>query len=103
MASPVEIAKKDYETVAASQTAQILGDDGQAGDVLDKVIVVPETTAAGTVALLDGSTSTNIFVTGTLADLSPITIDLGGIASVNGPWKITTGANVHVIACGRFT
>ena len=91
-----------YEDVAASQTAQVLGTDGAAGDFLEKIIIIPETTAAGTVALLDLTTSRNIFVTGTLSDLSPIVIPIGAY-SVNGAWKITTGANVHVIAVGKFS
>lgn len=93
----------DYETVAASQTTQALGPTGHAGDVLQRVIIVPETTSAGTVAIKDGSgTAINIFVSGTLADLSTITVELG-LRSTDGAWQITTGSAVHVIAVGRFT
>ena len=91
-----------YEDVAASQTAQVLGTDGAIGDYLAGVLIVPETTGAGTVALLDLTTSVNIFVAGTLADLTPIWIPMG-CRSVLGPWKITTGANVHVRAVGKFS
>lgn len=94
--------RTDYELVAASQTTQTLGPVGGAGDILDKVIIVPETTGAGTVAIKDGSgTAINIFVAGTLADLSPIVVNIGARSS-SGAWQITTGANVHVIAVGKF-
>ena len=96
-----------YKDVAASQTAAVLGSVGASdarakGDYIERIIIVPETTGAGTIALLDGTVSRNIFVAGTLSDLSPIVIPLG-IRSINGAWNITTGANVHVIAVGSFT
>lgn len=102
MASPVELDPYGYEDVAASQTGQVLGANGAAGDVISHVTVIPETVSAGTIALIDGTVSRNIFVSGTLSNLAPFTIPLG-MRSVNGPWKITTGAAVHVIAVGRFT
>lgn len=95
--------KTDYELVAASQTTQTIGPVGAIGDVLERVIIVPETTAAGTVAIKDGSgTAINIFVAGTLADLKPHVVVIGARSAV-GAWQITTGANVHVIAIGSFT
>lgn len=100
--APVVLASQTYQDVAASQTAVILGTTGAVGDWLDGVLVIPETTAAGTVALLDSATSVNIFVTGTLTSLVPFFIAMG-CQSKNGAWKITTGANVHVRAVGNFT
>lgn len=91
-----------YETVAASQTAQVLGPNGGSGDFLDHLIVIPATTGAGAIALLDGSTSISVFATGTLADLKPFSIPCG-MHSVSGAWKITTGANVSVIGVGKFS
>lgn len=91
-----------YEDVAASQTGQVLGVNGRAGDYISHVVIIPETTSAGTIALLDGSTSRNIFVSGTLSNLAPIHVVLG-LTSGNGPWNITTGAAVHVIAVGIFS
>jgi len=44
----------------------------------------------------------NVFVTGTLSNLTPIYIPLH-MRSVSGAWKLTTGAAVSVIAIGRFT
>ena len=61
-----QIANK-YELIAASQTDQALGATGKAGDILERLIIVPETTGAGTVAIQDGdATAINVLVTGTL-------------------------------------
>ena len=92
----------NYETVAASQTAQVLGLNGAQGDYIERLIIVPATTGPGLVTLIDGSTSIPIMVTGGTTTLEPIVVDLG-MYSVTGPWKITTGANVSVIAVGTFT
>jgi len=91
-----------YETIAAGQTAQALGAVGGNGDYLERLIIIPETTGAGTIALLDGTVSTNVFVSGTLSNLTPITIPIGA-RSTTGKWSVTTGANVHVIAVGIFS
>lgn len=92
----------NYETVAASQTGQILGLKGQAGDYVEKLVIVPGTTGPGLVTLIDGSTSIPIMVTGGTTTLVPIVVELG-LYSVTGAWSITTGSNVSVIAIGRFT
>lgn len=94
----------DYETVAAGQTDQSLGPNGNAGDILERLIIVPATTGAGTISIKDGSGSAiNVFVTGTLSDLKPHVIQIGARSTGTGGWKVTTGANVSVIAIGRFT
>jgi alkylation response protein AidB-like acyl-CoA dehydrogenase len=94
----------EYETVAASQTAQVLGATGAAGDYLRRLIIIPATLSPGAVALLDNATSINILPGGasSLTELKPIVVDIDAI-SVSGAWKITTGANVSVIAIGDFT
>lgn len=94
----------DYESVAASQTASILGTAGAIGDYLFGVLVIPETTSPGNVLMLDNATSTTIFVGGasSVSNLIPFLIPLG-YYSVSGAWKLTTGANVHVIGVGKFT
>jgi hypothetical protein len=97
-----DAARVSYEDVAASQTAQVLGTTGATGDILHHLVIVPAATNAGTVALLDGTVSRNVFVTGTLSDLHPIIIPVG-TKSVNGAWKVTTGASVSVIAVGQFS
>lgn len=101
-AQPAGAPLTDYELVAASQTTQILGPVGASGDILERCIITPETTGAGTVAIKDGSnTAINIFVAGTLSDLKPHVVHIGA-RSTAGAWQITTGANVHVVCVGRF-
>lgn len=100
--APVVLASQTYQDVAASQTATVLGSTGATGDWLEGITIIPETTAAGTVALIDSSTSVNIFVAGTLTSLVPFFVPLPAL-SKNGAWKITTGANVHIRAFGNFT
>jgi hypothetical protein len=91
----------DYETVAKSQTAQVLGLLGAQGDYVERLIIVPETTSPGLVSLLDGSTTLAIMVAGTTT-IAPIMVDLG-LYSKTGAWSVTTGDNVHVVAIGSFT
>lgn len=94
----------EYETVAASQTAQTLGATGGAGDYIAGVLVIPATTSPGNVILLDNATSITIFTGGasSVSNLVPFLIPLG-MTSVSGAWKITTGANVSCIGIGNFT
>ncbi len=97
------VGEGQYETVAAAATDQALGASGAAGDWLRGLLIVPATTGAGTVSIKDGAGSgINVFVSGTLADLTPIWIPLW-IKSTSGAWKVTTGSNVSVIAVGNFT
>lgn len=93
-----------YVTVAASQTAQVLGGAGARGDFIEGIVIIPGTTGAGNVALLDNATSITVFVggTGSVTALTPVYVPLRMFSTL-GPWKITTGANVSCIAIGRFT
>lgn len=104
MAELVDVIGLNYETVAASATAQVLGGNGSAGDRIDGVLVIPATTSPGSVALLDSATSITIFTGGasSVSNLVPFFVPLG-MLSHSGAWKITTGSNVSVIAVGRFT
>lgn len=94
----------EYETVAASQTAQALGATGATGDYLKRIIIVPASVSPGSVAILDNATSITVFPGGanSLTELKPIVVEWGAY-SVSGAWKITTGANIAVIAIGDFT
>lgn len=105
MAGKIAIAANLYETVAASQTAQVLGATGAVNDVLEGVLIVPATTSPGAVAILDGATSITIFAggAGSVSNLVPFFVPLAGIRSVSGAWKITTGTNVSAIGIGMFT
>ena len=99
-----ELRADEYETVAASQTAQTLGATGAAGDYLAGVLVIPATVSPGNVIILDNVTSITVFTGGTnsVSNLVPFFIPLG-LTSVSGAWKITTGANVSAIGIGNFT
>jgi len=94
----------EYETVAASQTAQVLGATGATGDYISGLLVIPATTSPGNVLLLDNATSITVFTGGatSVSNLVPFFIPLGMI-SVSGAWKVTTGSNVSVIGIGNFT
>ena len=92
-----------YETVAASQTAQVLGVSGNKYDYMSHLIIKPATTSPGAVTLIDGVTSIVIFPGGadSVSNLVPFTVPLD-MYSVSGSWKITTGADVSVIAVGNW-
>ncbi len=99
-----DISAGEYETVAASATAQVLGATGGAGDYISGVLVIPATTSPGNVLLLDNATSITVFTGGgsSVSNLVPFFIPLG-LISVSGAWKLTTGSNVSCIGIGNFT
>lgn len=95
----------EYETVAASQTTQVLGATGAAGDYLVGMLVIPATTSPGNVQIKDGSNGAiTVFAGGasSVSNLVPFFVPLG-IRSVQGAWQVTTGSNVSVIGIGEFT
>jgi hypothetical protein len=95
----------EYETVAASQTDQVIGATGAAGDYLSHVVVSPGTAGCGVVTIKDNATTIIAFPGGgttALSNLIPFIIPVG-ITSTSGAWKITTGANVTCVAVGNFT
>lgn len=89
-----------YETVAVSQTAQVLGGAGATGDYLHRLIISVATSATSTVTLLDGATS--IVITAANAAIGTVSVEMN-MKSNEGPWKITTGAGATVIAAGKFS
>jgi hypothetical protein len=93
-----------YETVAANTSSQTLGGAGAVGDYLEGVLIVPDTTSPGSVAIIDNVTTIIIFIGGTnsLMDLTPFYVQLG-LVSASGSWKVATGSSVHCVAIGRFT
>ena len=94
------------ETVAASQTSQVLGTNGARGDRLDMLIVVPATTSPGNVIVQDGENpAVTLFAGGasSVSNLVPFPIWMNGEKSTNGAWKITTGSNVSVVSVGQFS
>jgi hypothetical protein len=99
-----DVCVGEYETVAASQTAQALGATGATGDYISGILVVPATTSPGNVLLLDNAISITVFTGGasSVSNLVPFLIPLG-MYSVSGAWKITTGSNVSCVGIGNFT
>lgn len=95
----------EYETVAASATAQALGPTGATGDYLAGVLIIPATTSPGAVSIKDGGGSAVTIFTGgasSVSNLVPFFVPLG-IKSVAGAWSVTTGTNVSAIGVGNFT
>jgi hypothetical protein len=92
-----------YETVAASQTDQVLGGTGAAGDYLERLICVVATAATAAVSLEDGTgANMSVLPNSPGGGVGTYVIDFG-VASAIGGWEVTTGAGVTVIAIGSFT
>ena len=95
-----------YEHVAASSTAQVLGGTGAVGDYLHRIICTVSTAATAAVQVVDG-TGVGI-LTHTILPNSPgggigvYNVEINAV-SANGAWKITTGAGVEVMAVGIFS
>jgi hypothetical protein len=99
----VEQGQFDYETVAASQTDQVLGVTGGTGDFLHTLIIVVATAATSQVQIKDGAgAAITVFPNSPGGGVGTYTIELN-VVSTGGSWKVTTGAGVSVIAVGRFT
>ena len=93
------------EHVAASQTGQVCGGAGAGGDYCSHVIIIPTSTSPGAVSIQDGSLTALVLFDGgasSVSTLIPFMVHVGE-NSRSGPWKITTGANVRVIAVGAFS
>jgi hypothetical protein len=98
------VRNPSYETVAASQTDQVMGASGAAGDILSQVLIVPATLSPGAVSIKDGVGSAITIFTGgasSVTTLIPFAVPLGTVAATS--WKITTGANVSAIGIGKFS
>ena len=97
-AAPVDLvaveAAEDYESVAASQTAQVLGATGAAGDFLDRVII---TASTGTITILDGVVAVLVIPIGALG------VWKIGLKSLTGTWNVTTAAATSCTCVGQFT
>lgn len=97
-----------YETVAASQTDQILGASGAVGDFLAGLLIVPATTSPGAVSIKDGNGSSITVFTGgasSVTNLVPFFVPIGAkcVNATTPGWKVTTSTNVSVIGTGNFT
>lgn len=97
-----------YETIAASQTAQVMGGTGATGDYLSHCVLYPTSTSPGVLTVFDNtSTAANNVIafaggSSSLSNLVPFAIPVGAV-SLNGPWKVTTGANMVATCHGKFS
>lgn len=92
-----------YETVAAGQTAQVLGGTGAAGDYIHRLICVVDTAATSTVQITDGGGSAITVLPANVGGaVGTYDLEVNAISS-SGAWKVTTGAGVSVVAVGVFS
>ena len=89
-----------YEYVAPSTTAQVMGNNGAAGDMLVRVIATVTATATSTITIIDGSTSIPLIPANATQGVYSLTVEA---QSLNGAWKITTGAGVSAVVVGNFS
>jgi len=89
-----------YEHVPASATAQVLGTTGATGDYLHRLIITVSTGLTGTVSLLDNNASHVLVAANSAIGVYSVEVNT---KSVNGAWKVTTGAGAEVLAIGNFT
>jgi hypothetical protein len=93
----------DYETVAASQTDQVLGATGGVGDLLHRLVITVATAASAAVDLQDGGgTAFPILKNAPGSGLGVYVVELN-VVSKAGAWKVTTAAGSTVVAVGQFT
>jgi hypothetical protein len=99
----VRESEGDYETVAASQTDQVLGATGAAGDWLQRLIITVGTALTAATSIKDGSgSSIPILPNSPGGGIGVYVVELG-LKSTSGAWKVTTGAGATVVAVGDFT
>ena len=95
-----------YEHIAASQTAQVLGGTGAVGDYIHRLVCTVSTALTSTVQIVDGSgagiLTHTVLPAAVGGGIGVYNIELNAV-SANGAWKITTGAGVEVMAVGIFT
>jgi len=93
----------EYETAAVSQTGQVLGVTGGAGDYLHGLVIHNITIATANVTLLDGTTSIVIQTGSATLQTGVAFLPLGLRATGAAGWSITTGAGATVIDIGKST
>jgi hypothetical protein len=79
-----------------------LGGTGAVGDYLHRLICTVSTAATGNVILLDGALSHTILPVSAGTGVNVYNIEINAI-SRTGPWRVTTGAGVEVLAIGIFS
>lgn len=97
----VRIGGEEYETVAAGQTAQVLGGVGAKGDFLARLIVTVATASTSAVSIKDGAGAA-IPITAANTPIGVYRVELG-IRSQTGAWSVTTAAGATAIGVGKFS
>jgi len=94
--------ERSYEIIAANQTDVPLGTVGAKNDFVEGLLAVVTTPATSQVQIRDGGGARfTVFPNSPGGGVGTYTIPLG-LTSKDGPWSITTGAGVSVIAIGVF-
>ena len=93
----------EYETVAASQTDQVLGSTGSAGDLLSSLVITVGTAASAATSIKDGAGSSIPILPNSPGGGIGVYVVPLNIVSTDAGWKVTTGAGSTVVAIGRFT
>lgn len=92
-----------YETVAASQTDQVLGGNGSKGDWLEHLVCTVATAATAATSIKDGTGSAiSVLPNSPGGGIGVYYIPIKAYSTI-GAWKVTTGAGVTVIAVGKFS
>lgn len=91
-----------YETVAASQTDQVLGATGGAGDYLEHLVITVGTAATAQTQIQDGDGTAYTVLPNSPGGGIGVYIVPIKACSVLGAWSVTTGAGSTVLAVGRF-
>lgn len=95
------LAGGEYEAVAASQTAQVMGATGATGDYLDHCTIIVATAATAATSILDNATVLYAFANSPGGGIGVYDIPVRA-RSTSGAWKITTGAGASVVCTGDF-
>jgi hypothetical protein len=101
MAGILNPFRYQYETVAVSQTDQVMGGAGAVGDYFHLIIVTVATAATGTASIKDGSGSAiPLTAANTPIGVYPIMLNM---RSATGAWSVTTGAGATAVGVGIFS
>lgn len=91
-----------YESVATSQTDQVLGGTGAKGDIIQRILVNVITAATATFSITDGVTQLVLGTGGATVIPGSYSLEIG-LASQTSAWKVTTGAGVTLVCVGIFS
>jgi hypothetical protein len=92
-----------YENVAASQTNQVMGGTGAAGDYIYRLVCVVSTALTAQVQIKDGSgTAFTVLPNSPGGGIGTYVLELN-MVSASGAWQVTTAAGVAVTAVGVFS